>query len=138
LPHRTGEPWRCTDPSSGKQLLRVRAAVKPQRYLTIKGEANPFDPAGEAYFQDRDRELALHASSAFRATLLQQQPGLCPGCRQVIQVEEDVELHHRAGNHQHNQWRNLVLLPPNCHRQEHYAPEPIPASSRPSRGGGQA
>jgi RNA-directed DNA polymerase len=138
FPHRTGETWRFTDPSSGKQLLRVREAVKPQRYLKIKGEANPFDPAWEAYFQDRDRELALHASSAFRATLLQQQHGLCPGCRQVIQVEEEVELHHRDGNHQHNQWGNLVLLHPNCHRQEHYAPEPIPASSRPSRGVGHA
>jgi RNA-directed DNA polymerase len=138
FPHRTGETWRFTDPSSGKQLLRVREAVKPQRYLKIKGEANPFDPAWEAYFQDRDRKLALHASSAFRATLLQQQHGLCPGCRQVIQVEEEVELHHRDGNHQHNQWRNLVLLHPNCHRQEHYAPEPIPASSRPSRGVGHA
>ena len=138
FPHKPGESWRFTDPATGKQLLRVREAVKPQRYLKVKGEANPFDPAWEAYFQDRDRKLAWWASSPFRATLLRQQHGLCPGCRQVIQVEEEVELHHRDGNHQHNQWGNLVLLHPNCHRQEHYAPEPITASSRPSRGVGQA
>jgi RNA-directed DNA polymerase len=138
FPHRQGEKWRFTDPATGKQLLRVQEAVKPQRYLKVKGEANPFDPAWEAYFQDRDRELALRASSPFRATILRQQHGLCPGCRQVIQVEEEVELHHRDGHHQNNQWGNLVLLHPNCHRQEHYAPEPTPASSRPSWGVGQA
>lgn len=98
----------------------------------------PSTPPGEAYFQDRDRALALRASSAFRATLLRQQPGLCPGCRQVIQVDEEVDLHHRDGNHQNNHLGNLVLLHPNCHWQEHYAPEPTPASSRPSRGVGQA
>jgi RNA-directed DNA polymerase len=136
--HRQGEPWRFTDPATGQHLLRVREVVKPQRYLKVKGEANLFDPAWAAYFQDRDRQLALQASSPFRATLLQQQHGLCPGCRQVIQVEEEVELHHRDGQHQHNQLGNLVLAHPTCHRQEHYAPERTPASTRPSRGVGQA
>jgi RNA-directed DNA polymerase len=138
FPHQPGESWRFTDPVTGKQLLRVREAVKPQRYLKVKGAANPFDPAWEAYFQQRDRALALRASSPFRAKLLRQQHGLCLGCRQVIQVEEEVELHHRDGNHQNNQWANLMLLHPNCHRQEHYAPELTPATSRPSRGVGHA
>jgi RNA-directed DNA polymerase len=138
FPHRQGEAWRFTAPATGKQLLRVREAVTPQRSLKVKGAANPFDPAWEAYFQQRDRALALRASSPFRATILRQQDGRCPGCRQVLQVEEDVEQHHRDGQHQHNQWGNLVLLPPHCHRQDHYAPEPTPASSRPSRGVGQA
>jgi RNA-directed DNA polymerase len=138
FPHCKGETWRFTDPTTGQQLIRVREAVRPQRYLKVKGAANPFDPAWEAYFQHRDRELALRASSPFRAKILRQQHGDCPRCRQVIQVEEEVELHHRDGNHQNNQWGNLVLLPPNCHRQEHYAPEPTPAASRPSRGIGHA
>jgi RNA-directed DNA polymerase len=138
FPHRKGEPWRFTDPVTGKQLLRVQEAVKPWRYLKVKGAANPFDPAWEAYFQDRDRELALQSSSPFRATILRQQHGLCPCCRQMIQVEEEVELHHRDGNHQNNQRGNLVLLHPTCHRQEHYAPERTTASSRPIRGVGQA
>jgi RNA-directed DNA polymerase len=136
-PHK-GEPWRFTDPATGKHLFRVREVVTPQRYLKIKGAANPFDPAWEAYVQDRDRQLALQASSSFRATILRQQHGLCPGCRQVIQVEEEVELPHRDGHHQHNQLGNLVLLHPTCHRQEHYAPERTPASTRPARGVGQA
>jgi RNA-directed DNA polymerase len=138
FPHQPGESWRFTDPVTGKQLLRVREAVRPQRYLKVKGAANPFDPEWEAYFQRRDRELALHASSPFRAKILRQQHGVCPRCRQVIQVEEEVELHHRDGNHQNNQRGNPVLLHPNCHRQEHYAPERPIASSRPLRGVGHA
>jgi RNA-directed DNA polymerase len=118
FPHRQGEPWRFTDPATGQQLLRVQEAVKPQRSLKVKGEANPFDPAWEAYFQDRDRALTLRASSAFRAKILRQQDGFCPGCRQVIQVDEEVDLPHRDGNHQHNHLGNLVLFHPNCHRQE--------------------
>jgi RNA-directed DNA polymerase len=138
FPPKPGESWRFTDPATGKQLLRVRETVKPQRYLKIKGAANPFDPAWEAYFQERDRELALRASSPFRAKILRQQHGVCPRCRQVIQVEEEVELHHRDGHHQNSQVGNLVLLHPTCHRQDHYAPEQPPASSRPSRGVGHA
>jgi RNA-directed DNA polymerase len=138
FPHHKGEAWRFTDPTTGKQLIRVQEAVRAQRYLKVKGAANPFDPEWEAYFQHRDRELALRASSPFRAKILQHQHGVCSGCRQVIQSEEDVELHHRDGNHQNNQEGNLVLLHPNCHRQDHYAPEPTPTSSRPSRGVGHA
>src|SRR5262245_6044671 len=91
FPHRKGDSWRFTDPVTGKQLLQVREAVKVQRYLKVKGEANPFDPAWAAYLQDRDRQLALRASSPFRARILRPQDGRCPGCRQVMQVEEEVE-----------------------------------------------
>jgi RNA-directed DNA polymerase len=138
FPHRQGESWRFTDPTTGKQLLRVQEAVTPQRSRKIKGAANPFDLAWKADFEHRDRELALRASSPFRAKILRQQDGLCPGCRQVIQVEEEVELHPREGNHQNNPLGNLGLLPPNCHRQEHYAPEQPAASTRPARGVGHA
>jgi len=138
FPHQRGESWRFTDPTSGKQLIRVQEAVKPQRHIKIKGDANPFDPQWEAYFQHRDRQLALRTTSVFRAQVLKQQKGLCPNCRQVIQSEENLELHHRDGHHQNNRRANLVLLHPNCHRQVHYAPERDTAPTRPSRGAGHA
>ena len=134
FPHQRGESWRFTDPTSGKQLIRVQEVVKPQRHIKIKGDANPFDPQWEAYFQHRDRQLALRTTSAFRAQLLNQQKGLCPNCRQVIQSEENLELHHRDGHHQNNRRANLVLLHPNCHRQVHYAPDSTTATSCPARG----
>lgn len=131
FPHQAGASWRCTDPTSGKQIIRVQEAVKPQRHSKIKGDANPFDLQWEAYFQRRDRQRALRTTSAFRAKVLNQQQGLCPICRQVIQSEENLEWHHRDGNHQKNRRANLAFLHPNCHRQVHYAPESKTASSRP-------
>jgi RNA-directed DNA polymerase len=138
FPHHPGESWCFTDPATGTQVLRVWESLKPERYLKVKGEANPFDLDWEAYFHARDQRLALRASSPFRAKILTRQHGFCPGCRQMIQVEEEVELHHRDGNHQNNHWANLVWLHPTCHHQVHYAPESPTASSRPSRGVGHA
>jgi RNA-directed DNA polymerase len=136
--HQRGASWRFTDPTSGKQIIRVQEAVKPQRHSKIKGDANPFDPQWEAYFQHRDRQRALRTTSALRAQGLNQQKGLCPICRQVIQSEENLAFHHRDGNHQNNRRANLVLLHPNCHRQGHYAPDSTTATSRPARGVGHA
>jgi RNA-directed DNA polymerase len=138
FPHQAGESWRFTDPCTGKQLIRVQEAVKTQRHLKIRGEANPFDPEWDDYFAHRDRQQALRASSPFRAKILNQQQGRCPCCRQVIQVDEDIELHHRDGNHHNNRLGNVVLLHPNCHRQVHYAPDRITEPSRPARGVGHA
>src|SRR5882724_2045219 len=87
LPHQPGDAWRFTDPTTGKQSIRIHEAVKPQRHIKVKNNANPFDPHWESYCQSRDRQLALKASSAFRANLLHQQTGRCPICRQVIQSE---------------------------------------------------
>jgi RNA-directed DNA polymerase len=138
FPHQRGDAWRFTDPTTGNQIIRIQEAVKPQRHIKVKSNANPFDPHWEAYFQYRDRQLALKTSSAFRAQLLHQQTGRCPICRQVIQCEEPLELHHRDGIHQNNQRKNLVLLHPNCHRQVHYAPDSTTTVPRPSRGVGHA
>lgn len=134
FPHQPGEPWRFTDPSTGKQIIRIQQTVKTQRHLKIKGEANPFDPQWADYFLHRDRQLMLQRASAYRARILNQQAGRCPVCRQMIHFEADVEEHHRDGDHQNNQPANLVLLHPNCHRQVHYAPNNSTERSRPSRG----
>jgi RNA-directed DNA polymerase len=123
FPHHRGEPWRFTDPDTGTQILRIQEAVNSQRHIKVKGDANPCDPAWEVYFQHRDRQLTLHASSPGRANILNQQNGLCPVCRQVIQCEEALELHHRDGHHQNNRLANLVFLHPTCHRQVHYGPD---------------
>jgi len=108
-PHRPGETWRFPDPTTGKQLIRVQEALTQQRHIQIKGDAHPFDPQWEASLQDRERQLARKASAALRATVLQQQHGRCPGCPQVLQDEESLELPHRDGNHQNNRLVTLVL-----------------------------
>lgn len=138
FPPRPGESWRLTDPNPGKQLIRVPEAVKAQRHLKIKGEANPFDREGDGDFQRRDQQLALQASSRCRANVLTRQHGRCPVWWQVIQGEEDLELHPRDHHHQNNRIGNLGLLHPNCHRQLHSAPDRRTESARPARGVGHA
>ncbi len=133
FPHQPGEAWRFTDPRTGRQLLRVQRTITPQRHLKVRATANPFDPAWAAYFEHRDRQMTQQAASPFRATVLRQQQGLCPNCRQGIQEEEALDLHHRDGNHLNNHLSNLLFLHPNCHRQHHYAPDTETVSSR-SRG----
>jgi RNA-directed DNA polymerase len=138
FPHDGGQSWRFTDPDTGTQILRLQEAVKPQRHIKVTGNANPVDPAWEAYFQHRDRQLTLHAASPGRAKILRPQNGRCPVCRPVMQCEEALALHHRDGHHQHHRLANLVFLHPTCHRQVHYAPGSKPDSLRPSQGVGQA
>ena len=138
FPHGPGQAWRFTDPATGKTLIRVQEAVKQQRHVKVKANANPFDPEWEAYFQHRDKQLARASTTAFKGKVLGQQQGICPGCRQVIQYAEPLELHHRDGHHQNNRLANLVVLHPNCHRQVHSAPDNQTVPSRPLRGVGHA
>jgi RNA-directed DNA polymerase len=137
-PHRPGETWRLTDPTTGKQLIRVPEALKQQRHMKSKGDAHPCAPQWDAYCQDRERQLALKASAAFRAKVLHQQHGHCPGCHQVLQDDESLARHHRDGKHQNNRLVNLVLVHPNGPRQAPDAPERDTAPTRPSRGAGHA
>jgi RNA-directed DNA polymerase len=134
FPHHPGESWRFTDPDTGKPIIRVREVVKPPRHVKVKGDANPFEPAGEAYVQHRDRPWARQASSRFRAKVLRQQDGRCLVCRQVIPCEEALERHHREGDHQHHRLMNLALLHPTCHRQVHHAPDSKPHAPRSLQG----
>lgn len=137
-PQQPGDSWRLTEPTTGTHRLRIQAAVTPQRHSKGKSHAHPCDPLWEASCQDRERHLAWHRSSAFRATLRRQQTGRCPLCRQRIEGEAPLALHHRDGIHQHNQRENLVLLHPNCHRQVHDAPGSTTTGPRPAQGGGHA
>ncbi len=138
FPPQRGASWRFPAPTTGTHLLRLQETGKPPRHIQGKSDANPFDPCWEAYLQYRDRQVAVQASSALRAKLLHQQTGRCPLCRQVIQGEEPLALHHRDGTHQHNRREHLVLLPPNGHRQGHSAPDSTTTVPRPSRGVGHA
>jgi RNA-directed DNA polymerase len=138
FPHKPGESWRLTEPATGKQALRVGQRSKPARSRKIKGEANPFAPDWEGYFQVRDQHMALATSSPCRAQILHQQPGRCLGCGQLIQVAEESDRHPRAGAHQNNRLANLALLHSTCHPQVHYAPESPTPSSRLSRDVGPA
>jgi RNA-directed DNA polymerase len=97
--------------------------VKIQRHRKIKGEANPYDPDWEIYFEERE-SLQMADNLKRRQRLLhlwQEQGGICPMCEGSITRQTGWHNHHII-------WRSLggedraenrVLLHPNCHRQVH-------------------
>jgi RNA-directed DNA polymerase len=110
-----------------KRTLRLRRAsdVKIERHNKIKGDANPFDPAYEAYFEQRLTRSMAKALDGKAYTLWKSQSGICPICQQPLTAvpngEEKWHVHHiipkaeGGGDHP----SNLVMVHPNCHRQIH-------------------
>jgi RNA-directed DNA polymerase len=94
------------------------------RHTKINGEANPYDPQWEPYFEKR-LALKMAASLKGRRTLLalwRRQDGRCPHCGEAITTLTGWHSHHKV-------WRshggsdtadNRVLLHPTCHRQVHH------------------
>lgn len=113
------------DKEGGKHtVLLFRAQSVPiRRHVKVRGNANPYDPTWELYFEER---LAAQLASTLtgRGTtryLWLEQDGKCRVCGQPLLLEEGWQVHHL-------QWRshggddtvtNLVLLHPACHRQVH-------------------
>lgn len=102
----------------------VKASDTPiRRHTKIKGEANPYDPAWEQYFEDR---LGLAMKDSFRGRnrlfyLWYAQDGECPNCGERITKATGWHLHHILPKAQGGMdtTSNLVILHPNCHRQVH-------------------
>ena len=98
-------------------------SLEIRRHVKVRGEANPYDPAWELYFEER---LAAQMASTLtgRGTaryLWREQNGKCLVCSQPLTLEAGWHLHHllwrtHGGDDNVN---NLVLLHPNCHRQVH-------------------
>ena len=97
--------------------------VAIKRHIKIRGEANPFDPEFETYFEKR-----LGTKMANDITLTQRlrnlwisQKGKCLICKSLITKGTEWNIHHviprvKGGN---DNISNLVLLHPYCHIQLH-------------------
>ena len=94
-----------------------------QRHVKIKGEANPYDPHWEVYFEERLGVKMTHNLQGRRMLLYlwKEQNGICPVCGEKITQLTGWHNHHIV-------WRtkgggdsaeNRVLLHPNCHSQVH-------------------
>jgi RNA-directed DNA polymerase len=107
-----------------KTVDLFRADSTPiRRHVKIKGEANPYDPQWETYFEKR-LDVKMEVSLRGRRKLLylwQHQNGLCPNCNQKITKITGWHSHHLI-------WRsrggsdgagNRVMLHPTCHKQIH-------------------
>jgi 5-methylcytosine-specific restriction endonuclease McrA len=96
-----------------------------RRHSKIKGDANPFDPQWEPYFEDR-LGLKMQGDMKGKAKLLRlwwSQNKRCTLCDQLITKETGWNIHHRIPKCEGGAdgFANLVLLHPNCHRQLHAA-----------------
>jgi RNA-directed DNA polymerase len=97
--------------------------IKIERYIKIKGEANPFDPAQEAYFESRlgqKMEGNLKGKTQW-LRLWWRQDKECPQCHEKITKETGWNIHHILPKSEGGgeNMSNLALLHPNCHRQIH-------------------
>ena len=104
------------------QLFNI-AEVSIQRYIKIKGAANPYDPAWEVYFEKRlGVKMADNLKNKRQLLYLwQEQNGICPICNQKITDLTGWHNHHIIWrvNGGSDKTDNRILLHPNCHRQVH-------------------
>src|SRR5262249_44758847 len=103
--------------------LLEAARVAIVRHVKIRGDANPYDPQWEGYFEERLLRK-MQSTLAGRGQvywLWKRQEGRCPGCGQFLQEEEDWHMHHkvRRAHGGDDKLDNLELYHANCHRQRH-------------------
>jgi RNA-directed DNA polymerase len=116
--------WVFQDELDGKTVRLLKAADTPiTRHTKIKGQANPYDPAWEIYFEERlgvkmvnnlrQRRQLLH--------LWQEQNGLCPVCQQKSTKLTGWHNHHILSRTYGggDTASNRILLHPDCHRKAH-------------------
>jgi RNA-directed DNA polymerase len=110
--------------TSDKVLVRL-TMFKIVRHTKIKSDANPFDPAWEVYFEEREKRSIMQTKHGKRRLfwLWQKQKGRCTRCNHGITRKTGWHIHHtvfrcRGGS---NKTSNLELLHPICHRQLHAA-----------------
>ena len=118
--------------------LLLAGSIPILRHVKVKGEANPYDPACESYFEKRE---GAHMSETFRGTrtlrfLWKFQRGSCPVCNTKITLITGWRLHHyvpRALGGSTNA-ENRVLLHPECHDRVHRQHISVPKPRLPERG----
>ena len=107
-----------------KVRLQRAGSTPIQRHIKVKGEANPYDPAWEAYFEQRE---GAHMLESFRGRnmlryLWYAQRGLCPVCTEKITPLTGWRMHYcvprTSGGSPSSE--NRVLLHPECHRNVHH------------------
>lgn len=100
--------------------LYLASDTRIVRHVGVKSDANPFDPAWDAYFEQRKsaRMLARLQDRGFPKQLWLKQQGICPGCGQLIGEEDRWVMHplvpFKAGGTR--SLTNLKLLHSSCQR----------------------
>ena len=117
-----GEMWDDDGQPSKIWLLRASStAIK--RHIKVRADANPYDPAYETYFEQREE---AHMRDSFRGTrilrfLWYEQSGFCPVCIMKITRTTGWRLHYRVSRIMGGSTsaENCLLLHPECHDKVH-------------------
>jgi RNA-directed DNA polymerase len=114
----------CDDEGRPSKLWLFHAKSTPiKRHVKVKGEANPYDPTYETYFEERE---GAHMLETFRGTrtlryLWHEQRGFCTQCNTKITRITGWRLHYcvRRVMGGSTGATNCVLLHPECHDRVH-------------------
>ena len=121
--------WTFTASTKTKEgeplnMKLVKASdTKIKRHIKIRGEANPFDPKQEPYFESR-LGWKMKENLKGKAKLIKlwwNQNKECPICKTKITKETGWNVHHILPKSEggKDNVSNLVIVHPNCHRQIH-------------------
>lgn len=129
----------CDDQGIPHRVRLLHASRTPiQRHVKVKGEANPYDPAHETYFEKRE---GAHMAETFRGTrtlrfLWYSQRGLCPVCNTRITRITGWRLHYRVSRVMGGSTSvdNRVLFHPECHDRVHRQRLSVSQPRLPARG----
>lgn len=111
--------------SKQKPLLKLIYPIELRfvKHIKVVGEANPFDPQWNRYFEERSfRKMSNHVVQGKKLLALwKEQMGYCPICNQRINQQTGWHVHHileksKGGD---NTQTNLIMVHPNCHKQIH-------------------
>jgi RNA-directed DNA polymerase len=121
-----------------KVRLLLASSTPIQRHVKVKGEANPYDPAYETYFEKREGD---HMAGTFRGTrtlrfLWYLQRGFCLVCNILITRITGWRLHYRVPRAKGGSAsaENRALLHPECHDRVHRQGLFVPQPRLPERG----
>ena len=127
--HRGNRDWSffgetCDDEGqTNKVWLHYAKSTPIKRHVKVKGEANPYDPTYETYFEERE---GAHMLETFRGTrtlryLWYEQRGLCTLCNTKITRITGWRLHYCVSRVMGGSAgaTNRVLLHPECHDRVH-------------------
>ena len=114
----------CDDEGRPNKVWLYHAMSTPiKRHVKVKGEANPYDPTYETYFEERE---GAHMLETFRGTrtlryLWYEQRGLCTLCNTKITRITGWRLHYCVSRVMGGSTgaTNRVLLHPECHDRVH-------------------
>ena len=129
----------CDDQGQLHKAWLYHARSTPiRRHVKVKGEANPYDPAFETYFEERE---GSYMRETFRGTrtlryIWHEQRGLCTVCRLPITRTTGWRLHHcvplvQGGS---KSAENRLLLHPECHDKVHRLTLSVSKLRLPERG----